>query len=222
VQERLTKEINYWDRRAAELRRQEQAGQPHRSLNAKLAQQRADELAARLARRQKELALERQISAAPPVVIGGALVVPAGLLVNLTGLRDLSGLGDLRHRQITEAIAMQAVMDAEIALGNHPNDVSKENLGYDIESVDPRHGRLRFIEVKGRRAGAETITVTRNEILTAINSPEQYILAIVKVENGQARSPRYVMRPFQKEPDFEVTSVNYAVRGLLSGGQEPS
>jgi hypothetical protein len=92
------------------------------------------------------------------------------MLVNLTGLRDLSGLDDLRHRQITEAIALQAVMDAEIALGNHPNDVSHENRGYDIQSVDPRHGRLRFTEFKGRRAGAETVTVTRNEILTAVNA----------------------------------------------------
>jgi hypothetical protein len=40
---------------------------------------------------------------------------------------------------------------------------------------------MTIVEVKGRRAGADTVTVTRNEILTAINSPEQYILAIVEV-----------------------------------------
>ncbi|MBF0449991.1 MAG: DUF3883 domain-containing protein [Candidatus Magnetomorum sp.] len=28
--------------------------------------------------------------------------------------------------------------------------------------------RLRFIEVKGRKQGADTITVTKNEILTAL------------------------------------------------------
>lgn len=42
---------------------------------------------------------------------------------------------------------MQAVMEAEISLGCHPRDVSKEKPGYDIESLDPRNGRLRFIEV---------------------------------------------------------------------------
>jgi superfamily II DNA or RNA helicase len=222
VQERLTKEINYWDRRAAELRQQEQAGQPHRRLNAKLAQQRADELAARLARRQEELALERQIAAAPPLIIGGALVVPAGLLLNLTGLGDLSGLPDLRQRQITEAVAMKAVTEAEIALGNHPRDVSGDNLGYDIESLDPGDGRLRFIEVKGRRAGAETVTVTRNEILTAVNSAEQYILALVEVAGSQAQLPRYLRRPFSQEPEFGVTSINYNLTELLARSERPA
>ena len=116
---------------------------------------------------------------------------------------------------------MQAVMLAETALRNHPRDVSKDNLGYDVESLDPRTGRLRFIEVKGRRAGAETVTVTRNEILTGINSPEQYILAIVEVEDGQAKAPRYVRRPFGQEPDFGVTSVNYDWKDLCKRSVDP-
>lgn len=84
VQERLTREINYWDRRASELRREEREGKPNARLNSALAQQRADELAARLERRKEELALERQISAAPPVLVGGALIVPIGLLLGRT------------------------------------------------------------------------------------------------------------------------------------------
>ncbi len=215
VQERLTREINYWDRRASELRRQEREGKPNARLNSALAQQRADELAARLDRRKEELALERQISAAPPVLVGGALIVPIGLLL---GERTPAEVMDTR---ITEAIGMKAVMEAEIALGNQPRDVSKENLGYDIESFDPQTGRLRFIEVKGRRAGAQTVTITRNEILVALNQPEQFILALVEIENGQAKPPRYVRQPFQKEPDFGVTSVNYNFRELLENS-EPS
>jgi hypothetical protein len=117
---------------------------------------------------------------------------------------------------------MGAVIAAETALGNHPRDVSAHNLGYDIESFDPRAGRLRFIEVKGRRAGAETVTVTRNEILTGINSPEQYILAIVEVEDGQARAPRYLRQPFGQEPDFGVTSVAYDLAKLLARSQPAS
>ena len=216
VHERLTKEINYWDRRAAALRQQEKAGKVNVRLNAARAQQRADELAARLDRRTEELALERQISATPPVVFGGAIVVPAGLLL---GERPLPELLDTR---ITETIAMQAVMQAETALNNHPRDVSKDNLGYDIESLDPRTSRLRFIEVKGRRAGADTVTVTRNEVLTGINSPEQYILAIVEVEDGKARPPRYVRKPFEKEPGFGVTSSNYDLKELLARSKAPS
>jgi hypothetical protein len=215
VHERLTKEINYWDKRAAELRQREKAGKVNIKLNAARAQARADELAARLDRRTEELALERQISATPPVVIGGVIVVPIGMLL---GEKLPLPLIDTR---ITEAIAMQAVMGAETALGNHPRDVSGDNIGYDIESLDPRTGRLRFIEVKGRRAGAQTVTITRNEILTGINSPEQFILALVEVENSQARSQCYVRNPFEKEPDFGVTSVNYDWKKLWQRGMTP-
>ena len=165
---------------------------------------------ARLDKRTEELELERQISATPPVVIGGAIVVPVGLLL---AERTPPELLDTR---ITEAIAMQAVMEEEIRLGCAPEDVSKENLGYDIESFDPHTGRLRFIEVKGRGSGAETVTVTRNEILTGINSPEQYILAFVEVEDGKDLKPIYLREPFGKEPDFGVTSVMYEIKKLLN------
>lgn len=216
VHERLTKEINYWDKRAAELRQQEKTGKVNVKLNAARAQRRADELAARLERRSEELALERQISATPPVVVGGAVVVPIGLLL---GERTPPEIMDTR---VTEAIAMQAVMGAETELGNHPHDVSSDNLGYDIESFDPRTGRLRFIEVKGRRAGADTVTITRNEILTGLNKPDQYILALVEVERAEAKEPRYVRKPFKKEPDFGVTSVNYDLKELLGRSIAPA
>jgi len=208
VHQRLTKEINYWDLRATELRQQEKSGKRNIRLNAERAQQRADELAARLARRVQELELERQISASPPVVIGGAIVVPIGMIL---GERTPSELLDTR---ITEQIAMQAVMNAETKLGNHPKDVSQDKIGYDIESFDPKEGRLRFIEVKGRKAGSDTVTVTRNEILTCINSPDQFILAIVEVEDGIGSEPAYIQNPFGKEPDFGVTSVTYSINQL--------
>lgn len=215
VQERLTKEINHWDGRAAILRSQERAvqtpgaGKPNARLNAEIAQKRADDLAERLAARKAELARERQLMPAPPVIVGGALVLPLGLLLGAQTPTEI------QHTRITEAIAMQAVMAAEIALGCHPRDVSKENLGYDIESMDPQTGRLRFLEVKGRKAGAETVTVTKNEILTALNRPEQFILALVEVSDGRAHPPRYVRQPFDTEPGFGVTSVNYDINKLL-------
>src|SRR5207244_266604 len=88
--------------------------------------------------------------------------------------------------QEVERLAMDAVMQAERRLGHEPRDVSAEKCGYDVESRVPGTGRLRFIEVKGRRAGADTICVTRNEILTALNKPEDFILAIVEVDQGIA------------------------------------
>ncbi|MCV4860762.1 hypothetical protein OFB63_32435, partial [Escherichia coli] len=79
VRERLTKEIQYWDARANELRAQEDAGKKPR-LNSQKARQRADELEARLRSRLLELEAEAQLSQQPPTVVAQALVVPAGLL----------------------------------------------------------------------------------------------------------------------------------------------
>ena len=34
------------------------------------------------------------------------------------------------------------------------------------------------IEVKGRAVGAKTVTITKNEILTGLNKPDEFILAV--------------------------------------------
>lgn len=117
---------------------------------------------------------------------------------------------------------MDAVMSAERGLGYEPRDVSDEKCGYDIESKIPGSGRLRFIEVKGRVAGAATVTVTKNEILKALNKPDDFILAIVQVDGETTTTPVYVRKPFTREPDFGVTSVNYNLGDLLARGKEPA
>ena len=63
------------------------------------------------------------------------------------------------------------------SLIRQPRDVGDQNLGYDVESAIPNTGLLRFIEVKGRVRGAKTVTVTKNEILTGLNKPDEFILA---------------------------------------------
>jgi len=243
VKDRLTKEINYWDQRAAALRLQEQAGKPNAKLNSVRAQQRADELATRLQKRLSELEQERKFSPMPPIVIGGALVVPIGLLQRLQGKREAATSTFARETKRVELAAIDAVMAAERVLGYEPRDVSDQKCGYDIESVVPGTGQLRFIEVKGRIEGAETITVTKNEILTALNKPDNFILALVQVPvdrdfpEGDAFAVResggdyqvqgkdcilhYVKEPFQREPDFGASSVNYEWRELWERGYEP-
>jgi superfamily II DNA or RNA helicase len=215
VKERLTKEINYWDHRAAQLRHQEEAGKTV-SLNSTKARQRADELQTRLQRRMEELEQERQISALPPVVTGGVLVIPAGLLAKLRGEPDDILVALARETRRIELAAMEAVMAHERALGFVPRDVSAEKCGYDIESQVPGTGKLRFIEVKGRTVGANTVTVTKNEILTALNKPDEFILAIVEVDGETVNTPLYITRPFTREPDFGVTSVTYSLHELLA------
>jgi hypothetical protein len=100
-------------------------------------------------------------------------------------------------------------MEIERKLGFDPKDREHEKLGYDIESRVPNIGKLRFLEVKGRVTGADTITVTKNEILYSLNKPDDFILAIVEFLTDGGHRTYYLRRPFQREPDFGVTSVNY-------------
>ena len=125
-----------------------------------------------------------------------------------------------------ERLAMEAVMAYERAQGFEPRDVSKENRGYDVESRYPanhaKSGQLRFVEVKGRVAGAETVTVTKNEILTALNKPDDYILALVFIGATGAEKPRYLMKPFEQEPDFATASVNFKLKDLVARMEAPT
>jgi SNF2 family DNA or RNA helicase len=220
VKDRLTKEIAYWDRRAEELKLMEQSGKPGSRLNSQEARRRADELQSRLERRLSELENESRISALPPVVLGGAVIIPAGLLAHVTG-KPATVTDNPADTQAVAARARAIVMDVERQLGFEPTDREFERLGYDIESRDPKTGRLRFLEVKGRVSGAATITVTRNEILTSLNKPDDFILALVEfLEDGKHRVG-YLRRPFQREPDFGVTSVNYDFAVLLARAEEP-
>ncbi len=221
VRDRLTKEISYWDHRAADLKVREEAGRPNARLNSSEAERRADQLQARMQRRLEELALERQVSAGPPVVLGGVLVVPKGLLDKAEGVkREKSGA--TTDTQAVAAHARAIVMDMERRMGFQPTDREFEKLGYDIESRVPGTGQLRFIEVKGRVEGARTITVTRNEILFSLNKPDNYILALVEFPEQGGHRVHYLRRPFRREPDFGASGVLYDFPDLVARAGEPS
>lgn len=221
VRDRLTKEIDHWSHRTEELKLQEQAGKFNARLNSTEARKRAEALEFRLRQRMAELKQERQMASLPPIVIGGFLVVPAGLLATMNG-------GPAMHPAValdTQAAAARAraiVMAVERDLGFEPVDRELDKIGYDIESLNPVTGKLRFIEVKGRQSGADTITVTRNEILYSLNKPEDFILALVEFGADGTHRARYLRRPFQREPDFGVTSVNYRFAELLARAEEPA
>jgi superfamily II DNA or RNA helicase len=99
VKDRLTKEINYWDHRAETLKLQEVAGKANARLNSNEARKRADNLQARLQRRMEELHLESKLSPLPPVILGGVLVVPAGLLAKIAPATRARHRHSLRTRQ---------------------------------------------------------------------------------------------------------------------------
>lgn len=222
VKDRMTQEIQYWDFRAIDLKEKEAAGKGNQRLTSANAARRAEELEARMQKRLAEIDTERMISAMPPVIVGGSLVIPKGLLHILTHQTEPETFSQ-GDRQAVEYAAMKAVMDIEIRLGNTPVDVSATKCGYDVESKIPEHIQayaraLRMIEVKGRRKGSSTVTVSKNEILTCLNKPEEFILAIVEVDGDQTKTV-YLKKPFKNAPDFTATSVNFDIVDLINNAE---
>jgi superfamily II DNA or RNA helicase len=222
VRERLQKEINFWDRRAQDLHAQEAAGKQTR-LSSYVAEERANRLQDRMRSRIAALELERAITPRPPVVVGGALVVPGGLLRKYVATAPGTRIEpDQAARERVEKLAMEAVMSAERALGREPRDVSaQKGRGHDVESKDPATGDLYFIEVKGRVPDADTVTLTRTEVLCGLNVPDRFRLAVVLVENDAARPPVYVTDFNWGQPGFAQTASTFTLAALLQRGGPP-
>lgn len=217
VRKRLTKEINFWTDLYEKLKEEVAAGKQPR-MQPENAKRRVEELAARLKSREQELTTMRNVVSLPPRVIGSMLVVPAGLLAKLSGDSNFSA--DVESRKRIEEIGMQAVIAREKAAGNEVFDVSKENCGWDITSRPPpaqdgKIGEDRHIEVKARAKGQETITVTKNEVLTALNQKDKFILAIVIVNGENCEGVYYVRNTFERKLSDIETSTNLKISDLL-------
>jgi SNF2 family DNA or RNA helicase len=222
VHKRLTKEIDYWSDRFIKLTDDKAAGIDVR-LNLENVRRTLSDLEARLESRKKELQSMRHVTSATPVVLSGALVIPAGLLRTLRGEPAPVGSAfsiDPEARSHIEQLAMNAVRFAEEALGCRVVDVSAQKCGWDLTSYPPaaegKQPEARHIEVKGRIKGASTITVSRNEILYAFNQADKFLLAIVLVdENDTVDGPFYLSNPFDVEPGWGVASINFELKSLL-------
>ena len=118
-------------------------------------EKRLAELKQRKVERLIELEQGKDLSAIAPEVLGCAYVVP----LNQVEYKHTFGMS--RDDEV-EAIAMQTAMDYEKANGRTPEDVSKDNVGYDVKSIDAE-GQKRYIEVKGR-AGTDGVMLSENEM----------------------------------------------------------
>jgi SNF2 family DNA or RNA helicase len=222
VWERLTREVEHWDARANELAEQAAAGTQPR-MNPERARARAEELASRRTRRLAELDAEAALQALPPVVSGGALVIPAGWLAARRG----EPVPEAHAAQVAlvDRRAVDAVLAAEAALGRRAEEMAHNNPGFDIRSTDD-DGHLTFIEVKGRIVGAPSVTVSRSQILTGLNSPERFVLALVEVDLTGTDTVRYVRCPFEGVDlspfRFPATAVSFDWDELWAGGGDPS
>lgn len=221
VHERLSKEIEFWSDRWIKLKEDQEAGKDVR-LNVENARRTVTDLEGRLENRKKELQSMRHVVNGTPIVLGGALVVPAGLMRKARGDEETAPniSADPIARSRIERIAMDAVRELEESQGCHVVDVSADKCGWDLTShpplVDHKQPEPRHIEVKGRVKGAATITITRNEMLYAFNQGDKFVLAIVLInEDDSYEGPYYVRRPFDREPGWGVSSINYNLSDLL-------
>ena len=222
VKDRMRREITHLQHRALELEVEERAGKRPR-LNSENVRRQAEALTDRLEMRLEDIGRQRDIAPLPPEVCGAALVVPARQLRGdeTSGSVDLT---DALTRADVEAKAMAAVIECEQSRGYEPSDVSIENRGYDIESRDPKTGNLRFLEVKGRRADARAITITRNEMLAAFNAADSFILAVVLVDSGRVHEPLYVPNPaplFGPEPKFNEVHRAISIQSIKAAAKDP-
>ena len=166
----------------------------------------------------------RHIISKTPVILGGILVIPQGMLNQATGMGTFCA--DAQARSHIEQVAMNAVMEKERSFGHTVEVRSADTCGWDVTAhipVQPGEPLKddRHIEVKGRAKGADTITVTRNEICSAINQKDKFILAIVLVEGDSYEGPYYIRNPFDKEPDLDDVSINKDLAKLLQKAVKP-
>lgn len=119
-------------------------------------QQRLTELQQKKQQRLENLELMTQLSPKAPEVMGCAYVVP------LSQVEYNNHYGMSRDDE-AEAIAMQVTMEFEIANNWSPTDVSADNVGYDIRSINNVKIK-RYIEVKGRSGSDGSVMLSENEM----------------------------------------------------------
>jgi hypothetical protein len=162
-------------------------------------ERRKEQLEAR--KRALEEEIRREISLLPnsPKLLGVVRVVPRPLADET-----------MRSDAEIEAIGMEVVMRYERDQGRLPEDVSTQNLGYDIRSCDTS-GQVRYIEVKAR-AKSGTIVLTPNEWLMAQRLGDEYWLYVV--ENAATKPAIHMIQnPGAKlRPEEVVEIVRYVVK----------
>lgn len=118
-------------------------------------QERINQLKVKRASRLENMDLMKQLSPKEPEIIGCAYVVP------LTEIEYKEHFGMSKDDEVEE-IAMKIAMKYEEDLGWYPEDVSKENNGYDIKSTSNEFVK-KYIEVKGRSTSGG-VMLSENEM----------------------------------------------------------
>jgi len=130
--------------------------------------------------------------------------------VGVIRVRPVKQVSDaMKTDEEIERIGMQVAMEYEKSQGRQPEDVSAENLGFDIRSLY-KNGKVRYIEVKAR-ADTGAVALTTNEWFKAQRFREDYYLYAVM--NAATKPELYIINnPAEHlNPQEKVEVVRYIV-----------
>jgi len=143
----------------------------------------------------KEIEQEMSLTISVPKFLGAIIVKP-------------TASDEMVSNEEIEKIGMEISMRYEIDQKRKPEDVSKENLGFDIRSKDKSD--VRYIEVKARSEEG-SVALTQNEWFKAKRFKEKYWLYVVV--NASTNPTLYIIN--NPAESLEVTEKVEVVRFLV-------
>jgi SNF2 family DNA or RNA helicase len=148
---------------------------------------------------QTGLQQERNLTISTPRFIGMARVVPEFDAESMASDADI------------EKIGMDVTMEYERQQGWTPEDVAKENLGFDVRSTSP-DGHKRYIEVKAR-AEIGAVALTQNEWFKAKRFQDEfYLYAVLNASKAptlyRVQNPAALLKPEEQVEVRYMVSVN--------------
>ena len=225
VHERLTKEIAFWSDRWIKLKDDQEAGKDVR-LNLENARRTVTDLEGRLENRKKELQSMRHVTSATPVVLGGALVVPAGLL-RQTARRTCreygSAFSDRPRRPSPRsksspwtpcaALRKRAAAAWSMSPPRNAAGISRPTRPPSMASSpsSPHRGQG---PRQGRRHGHRH--AQRNALRLQPGATNSCSPSCSWARDDTVDGPHYLRNPFDAEPGWGVSSVNYDLKALLA------
>ncbi|HDM79317.1 MAG TPA: DUF3883 domain-containing protein, partial [Deltaproteobacteria bacterium] len=147
---------------------------------------------------KKTIKQEQALTMSSPSFVGAIRVVPAE-----------KSEPSMRKDVAIEQLGMEIALNFEIDNDRKPEDVSAENLGFDIRSID-KNGKRRYIEVKARAAGG-AVALTQNEWFKAQRFGDDYYLYVI-INAATNPSLHVIKNPAKTlRPEKRIESVRYVI-----------
>jgi len=156
-----------------------------------------------------EIRKEKSLTMSMPRFIGIIRVIPSDKIEKA-----------MQRDDEIERIGMEVAIEYERRNGRVPEDVSDENLGFDIRSIDTSD-KMRYIEVKAR-AETGAVALTQPEWFKALRFKDDYYLYAVMNAGGNPRL--YIIRNpsenLEHEEKVEVVRIIVSFKEIIEKGDQ--